>query len=175
MQARVSGRRSVAVLAVAILAAGALAASSAGAAAPLTKAKVKKIATKVFNKKIGPATAGLQAKCQQGAVMGSAYIDGAIYPDVNPGDPFSPVSSGWSCFGNGTVQVRKVGVGFYDVNFGLPAPCGMVHAVATRAQSIGVIRTFPVTDGSSCILDTRTQDVSGSFNEGVFTIVLIRP
>lgn len=50
-------RRSVAVLAVAILAAGALAASSAGAAAPLTKKKAKKIATKVFNQNIGPATA----------------------------------------------------------------------------------------------------------------------
>jgi hypothetical protein len=31
--------------------------SPAGAAAPLTKAKVKKIATKVFNNNIGPATA----------------------------------------------------------------------------------------------------------------------
>ena len=57
MEGRTSGRRGVAILAVAILAAGALAASTAGAAAPVTKKKVRKIATKVFNQKIGPATA----------------------------------------------------------------------------------------------------------------------
>ena len=52
MSQTVSTRRGVAVLAAAVLVAGALAASSAGAAAPLTKAKVKKIATKVANKRI---------------------------------------------------------------------------------------------------------------------------
>ena len=47
MDGRTTGRRGVAILAVAILAAGALAASTAGAAAPVTKKKVRKIATKV--------------------------------------------------------------------------------------------------------------------------------
>jgi hypothetical protein len=49
--------RGVAVLAALGLVAGALIVSPVGAAAPVTKKKVKKIATKVFNKKIGPATA----------------------------------------------------------------------------------------------------------------------
>jgi hypothetical protein len=59
-----SGRRGVIVLAVAVLAAGALAASSAGAAGTLTKAKVKKIATKVFNQN----APSLKDKCPSGTM-----------------------------------------------------------------------------------------------------------
>ena len=49
-------RRGILILAAAILAAGAIAATSAGATAPLTKAKVKKIATKVV-KNLAPGIA----------------------------------------------------------------------------------------------------------------------
>jgi hypothetical protein len=108
MEGRTTGRRGVAILAVAILAAGALAASSAGAAAPLTKKRVKKIATKVFNSNIGPATAGflgndisrhqasspnnstafknLSVDCPAGkyAISGGGWV-AAIFSDADPG------------------------------------------------------------------------------------------
>jgi hypothetical protein len=61
VQKRTLGR-GVAVLAALALVAGALIVSPVGAAAPVTKKKVRKIATKVFNKKIGPATAPFEAK-----------------------------------------------------------------------------------------------------------------
>jgi hypothetical protein len=68
MEGRTTGRRGVAILAIAILAAGALAASSAGAAAPLTKKKVKKIATKVANQVFDQKAGSLKDKCPGGTV-----------------------------------------------------------------------------------------------------------
>jgi hypothetical protein len=70
MSKRTSLVRGLVALAVLGALAGAMIVSPVGAAAPLTKAKVKKIATKiatktannVFDSKIGPATAPFQAK-----------------------------------------------------------------------------------------------------------------
>ncbi len=64
MRRTYGARRGFVVLTIAVLAAGALAASSAGAAGTLTKAKVKKIATKVFNQN-APT---LQDTCPSGTV-----------------------------------------------------------------------------------------------------------
>jgi hypothetical protein len=77
MERKTSGRRGLVVLALAVLAAGMLAASSAGAAGTLTRAKVKKIATKVFNQK-APT---LKDKCPAGTLrFGTGCIETANHP-----------------------------------------------------------------------------------------------
>jgi len=87
MQGRVSGRRSVAVLALAILTAGALAASTAGAAAPVTKAKARKIAKKVANKQITARAPGLtvnhaNTSSEATNVLWAVVTDGAGAADI---------------------------------------------------------------------------------------------
>lgn len=116
-----------------------------------------------------------QQKCKSGATLAYAYIDGAAYTDVSPGDPFElvPKAQSWTCNGK-RVQVRKIGVGFYDVRIGDKTPCGKYIVQATRAESIGIIRAFTETEGGRCHIDVRTQDTSGSFNEGVFQLTVFR-
>jgi hypothetical protein len=137
--------RGAVTLALLGLLAGALIISPVGAAAPLTKAKVKKIATKVFNRKIGPATEDLQAACASGAVIAWAMLDidavGANYSSA-------PASPQFNCAG-GPIEVRDdpdFADGFTNVRVpGVTTGAGgSANVAASVTSSFGLIFPNPL-------------------------------
>jgi len=131
--------------------AAALVASPVDARSGLNRKKVRKIATRVFERRIGPATAALQPRCADGAVLAHAFVASSpSFPNTYTSDP-GLVQNAFNCRSAiDEVQVRRFGTGMYAVS--IP---GLTDAPGNSASYVVV--TGP---RGSCLVDCTDAAVN---------------